>query len=172
MKQIHPEGPFFLKTAGIRGFGQKQKYADFLSKSAYPFGGGCRIRTRVRLPSNGFQDRPVMTASVTLRIYSFTVGFQDRPVMPCCGARNLPLAVRSQDFDRCHSFLLASSAPGGARKRPRLRMDYTRNALRLQAQKRRAGEERKARRLKREAAWLVCCIRVLLKSRRAWPAAA
>ena len=26
---------------------------------------------------------------------------------------------RSQDFDRCHSFLLAASAAGGARKRPR-----------------------------------------------------
>ena len=26
---------------------------------------------------------------------------------------------RSQNFDRCHSFLLASSAAGGARKRPR-----------------------------------------------------
>ena len=42
-----------------------------------------------------------------------------RPVMSCCGARNLLLAVCSQDFDRCHSFLLAASAPGGARKRPR-----------------------------------------------------
>ena len=44
---------------------------------------------------------------------------QDRPVMSCCGARNLLLAGRSQDFDRCHSLLLASSAAGGARKRPR-----------------------------------------------------
>ena len=26
--------------------------------------------------------------------------------------------VRSRNFDRCHSFLLASSATGGARKRP------------------------------------------------------
>ena len=31
-------------------------------------GGGCRIRTRVSFHSNGFQDRPVMTASVTLRV--------------------------------------------------------------------------------------------------------
>ena len=31
-------------------------------------GGGCRIRTRVGLHPNGFQDRPVMTTSVTLRI--------------------------------------------------------------------------------------------------------
>ena len=30
-------------------------------------GGGCRIRTRVGFRPNGFQDRPVMTASVTLR---------------------------------------------------------------------------------------------------------
>ena len=44
---------------------------------------------------------------------------RDRPLMSCCGARNPLLAVRSQDFDRCHSFLLAVSAPGGARKRPR-----------------------------------------------------
>jgi hypothetical protein len=26
--------------------------------------------------------------------------------------------LRSSNFDRCHSFLLTSSAPGGARKRP------------------------------------------------------
>ena len=39
--------------------------------------------------------------------------------MSCCGARNLLLAVRSQDFDRGHSLLLAVSAAGGARKRPR-----------------------------------------------------
>ena len=39
-------------------------------------------------------------------------------VMPCCGARNFLFAVRSQNFDRCHSLLLASSATGSARKRP------------------------------------------------------
>ena len=39
--------------------------------------------------------------------------------MSCCGSRNPLLAARSQDFDRCHSLLLAASAPGGARKRPR-----------------------------------------------------
>jgi hypothetical protein len=38
--------------------------------------------------------------------------------MSCCGAQNLLLAVASPNFDRCHSFLLASSATGGARKRP------------------------------------------------------
>ena len=32
------------------------------------FYGGSRIRTRVRLPSNGFQDRPVMTTSVSQRM--------------------------------------------------------------------------------------------------------
>ena len=36
----------------------------------------------------------------------------------CCGAQNSLLADCSQNFDRCHSFLLASSATGGARKRP------------------------------------------------------
>ena len=39
-----------------------------LKKGAYHFGGGCRIRTRVGFRPNGFQDRPVMTASVTLRM--------------------------------------------------------------------------------------------------------
>ena len=31
---------------------------------------------------------------------------------------------RSQNFDRCHSFLLAFSAAGGARKRPRFAKRY------------------------------------------------
>ena len=31
------------------------------------FGGGCGIRTHVGLPPNGFQDRLVMTTSITLR---------------------------------------------------------------------------------------------------------
>ncbi len=42
------------------------------TQAAFPqlakIGGGCRIRTRVSFHSNGFQDRPVMTASVTLRM--------------------------------------------------------------------------------------------------------
>ena len=37
-----------------------------------------------------------------------------RPLLPCCGARNSLLAIRSQNFDRCHSPVAASSAPGGA----------------------------------------------------------
>ena len=37
----------------------------------------------------------------------------------CCGARNLRAALTTaSNFDRCHSFLLAVSATGGARKRP------------------------------------------------------
>ena len=36
----------------------------------------------------------------------------------CCGTQNSLFAKRSQNFDHCHSFLLASSATGGARKRP------------------------------------------------------
>ena len=35
-------------------------------------------------------------------------------LLPCCGARNSLLAIRSQNFDRCHSPVAASSAPGGA----------------------------------------------------------
>ena len=37
----------------------------------------------------------------------------------CCGARNLHAALTAaSNFDRCHSFLPASPATGGARKRP------------------------------------------------------
>ena len=37
----------------------------------------------------------------------------------CCSARNLHAALTAaSNFDRCHSFLLASPATGGARKRP------------------------------------------------------
>ena len=32
-------------------------------------GAGCGIRTHATLPSNGFQDRRVMTTSLTLRIF-------------------------------------------------------------------------------------------------------
>ena len=38
--------------------------------------------------------------------------------MSCCGTRNFRSLFASQNFDRCHSFLLASSAAGSARKRP------------------------------------------------------
>ena len=38
----------------------------------------------------------------------------------CCGSQNLCAALTAaSNFDRCHSFLLAASATGGARKRPR-----------------------------------------------------
>ena len=43
-----------------------------------------------------------------------------RRASSCCGAQNSLFAKRSQNFDHCHSFLLASSATGGARKRPPL----------------------------------------------------
>ena len=41
-----------------------------------------------------------------------------RRASSCCGTQNSLFAKRSQNFDHCHSFLLASSATGGARKRP------------------------------------------------------
>jgi len=41
--------------------------------------------------------------------------------VPCCGARNFFRSLfASLNFDRCHSFSLASSATGSARKRPLL----------------------------------------------------
>ena len=43
-----------------------------VSHSALIFGGGCGIRTHVGVSPNGFQDRLVMTASITLRRYDAT----------------------------------------------------------------------------------------------------
>ena len=43
-----------------------------------------------------------------------------RRASSCCGTQNSLFAKRSQNFDHCHSFLLASTATGGARKRPPL----------------------------------------------------
>ena len=48
----------------------------------------------------------------------FKIHLAGRPVMSCCGTRNFLLAYASQNFDRCHFFLLALSATGSARKRP------------------------------------------------------
>ena len=47
---------------------EKEKSLENVVFSRLFGGGGCEIRTHVRLPSNGFQDRLVMTASITLRI--------------------------------------------------------------------------------------------------------
>ena len=38
--------------------------------------------------------------------------------MSCCGTRNFFGIHIPKNFDRCHSFLLALSATGSARKRP------------------------------------------------------
>ncbi len=44
--------------------------------------------------------------------------FRVRAVLSCCGTRNSSLAVRSQNFDRCHSSPSFDSAAGGGRARP------------------------------------------------------
>ena len=76
----------------------------------------------------GFRVSPVMTTSIRLRMceprkeaHGIQLLFETgRPVMSCCGARkNRRVRVAHLIFfDRGHSFLLAVSAPGGARKRP------------------------------------------------------
>ena len=52
-------------------YNNKKAPLPLVDKRAFFNGGGCRIRTRVGLPPNGFQDRPVVTTSVTLRIASW-----------------------------------------------------------------------------------------------------
>ena len=56
--------------------------------------------------------------SATDAAYPLRVLRNSRP--SCCGSQNLCAALTAaSNFDRCHSFLLAASATGGARKRPR-----------------------------------------------------
>ena len=78
-----------------------QKQTAPANADAAYFGGGCGIRTHVGLLPNGFQDRLVMTASITLRMYvqvqtnlTFLIQFSRlRLVMSCCGARNFSFAI-------------------------------------------------------------------------------
>jgi hypothetical protein len=44
--------------------------------------------------------------------------FESGPLCPVAVPEILRSLSASQNFDRCHSFLLAFSATGGARKRP------------------------------------------------------
>ena len=86
-----PSNPFYTS---------KKQTAPAKADAVY-FGGGCGIRTHVGLLPNGFQDRLVMTASITLRMYiktrlslTFLIQFSRlRLVMPCCGTRNFSFAI-------------------------------------------------------------------------------
>ena len=48
-------------------FGILTEFQVFLAHIFVKIGGGCGIRTHVGVNPNGFQDRLVMTASITLR---------------------------------------------------------------------------------------------------------
>ncbi len=91
------------------------------------FGGDGEIRTLVRLPANAFRVRPVMTTSI--RHHIFVNSFWNTTFFDCCetGPPRYVLLrcpkffcslFASQNFNRCHSLLLAASATGSARKRP------------------------------------------------------
>ena len=61
---------------------QKEKSLENAVFSRLFGGGGCGIRTHVTLLSNGFQDRLVMTASITLRKYdAHSASYLRRPVI-------------------------------------------------------------------------------------------
>ncbi len=66
--KAEPSGPLYRLYQGFSRRNNEKARKLFVSQLPYRCGGGCRIRTRVGLPPNGFQDRPVMTASVTLRM--------------------------------------------------------------------------------------------------------
>ena len=59
---------FFTRGLRIPSITSQKQTAPANADAAY-FGGGCGIRTHVGLLPNGFQDRLVMTASITLRMY-------------------------------------------------------------------------------------------------------
>ena len=50
----------------------KKRTFVLVDKSAFFVGGGCEIRTHAPVKANGFQDRLVMTTSITLREYDAT----------------------------------------------------------------------------------------------------
>ena len=60
MREIKPKTFKFGKE-------QKEKSLENIVFSRLLGGGGCGIRTHVTVLSNGFQDRLVMTTSITLR---------------------------------------------------------------------------------------------------------
>ena len=49
-------------------FKKKRKALKMLDFQGFLSGGGCEIRTHAPVKANGFQDRLVMTTSITLRV--------------------------------------------------------------------------------------------------------
>ena len=61
--------PFFIKPyKNMLLINNNKKASKFLTKSDAFYGGECGIRTHVGVSPNGFQDRLVMTTSITLHI--------------------------------------------------------------------------------------------------------
>ena len=58
-------------------FGILTEFQVFLAHIFVKNGGGCGIRTHVGVNPNGFQDRLVMTASITLRMKLWRCGNTD-----------------------------------------------------------------------------------------------
>ena len=108
---------------GIGPYGEKGRFpqpprpAAHSAASAPRMGGTRRNRSRGQ-PKRGHQRRTIPQSRL-------------RRASSCCGTQNSLFAKRSQNFDHCHSFLLASSATGGARKRP----PFHKGALDLRRQK-------------------------------------
>ncbi len=55
---------------------------NFFSVFFIKYGGGRGIRTPVTLPPNGFQDRPVMTTSVSLRVVNVGNNLSTKIIIP------------------------------------------------------------------------------------------
>ena len=49
----------------------KQRKSLGIRLNSKASGGGCEIRTHAPVKANGFQDRLVMTTSITLRVFNF-----------------------------------------------------------------------------------------------------
>ena len=57
---------------------KKRKALKMLDFKAFLNGGGCEIRTHAPVKANGFQDRLVMTTSITLRVEILSCKYTDR----------------------------------------------------------------------------------------------
>ena len=116
-ERSEPTGIGAERRLSLRGGTEPAPYTGIESVSNHP--GQRRTAERLRRGREGWVG---IGAEIIPKVSSNAGQSLSQPAADssCCGTQNSLFAKRSQNFDHCHSFLLASSATGGARKRPPL----------------------------------------------------
>ena len=110
LKNIYGDDFLFTKRF-MPASGSVKPFAGIISIWSHKVGGEEGIRTLVGLLPNGFQDRLVMTASISLRIFNCKTiihknirRYGDASLCPVTVPEIFcSVQARSQNFDRCHS---------------------------------------------------------------------